>query len=76
MMRFIEKNKLTSAFIDKLMVNQRAGGVSTKLSGYIKSNLEIINAFKLNGIRPPLLCVPRKVLPKLANTLKNRFLRK
>ena len=76
MMRFIEKNKITGAFIDKLMVNQRAGGVSTKLSGYIRSNLEIINAFKLNGIRPPLLCVPRKVLPKLANTLKNRFLRK
>lgn len=76
MLRFIEKNSLTSVFIDKLMVNQRAGGVSTRLSGYVKSNLEILNAFKLNGIRPPLLCIPRKVLPKLVNTLKNKFIRK
>lgn len=41
MMRFLEKHKLPSAFIDKLIVRQRAGGVSTKFSGYIKSNIEI-----------------------------------
>lgn len=76
MMRFLEKHKLPSAFIDKLLVKQRAGGVSTKFSGYIKSNLEILKAFKVNGLRPPLLCIPRKILPKLANTLKNKLARK
>ena len=76
MMRFLEKHKLPSAFIDKLLVRQRAGGVSTKFSGYIKSNLEILKAFKVNGLRPPLLCIPRKILPKLANTLKNKLARK
>lgn len=76
MMRFLEKHRLQNAFIDKLIVNQRAGGASTKLSGHIKGNLEILKAFRVNGMRPPLLCIPQKVLPKLANRLKNKFARK
>lgn len=76
MMRFLEKHKLPSAFVDKLIVNQRAGGASTKFSGHIKGNLEILKAFKVNGLRAPLLCLPRKILPKLANRLKNKLARK
>ena len=75
MLRFIEKNKITTKYIDKVFVKQRAGGVSTQLSGYIKSNIEVLKAFKLNGMRVPLLCVPRKILPKLINGISHKISR-
>lgn len=70
MLRFIEKEKISTKFIDKVLTLQRAGGVSTKFSGHIKSNLEIIRAFKMNGMSIPLTCLPRKVIPKVLNVLK------
>lgn len=71
MLRFIGIEKVKSSFLDKLMVIQRAGGASTKLSGHIRGNIESMKAFKVNNQRCPIFLIPGKVLPKMLNFFRH-----
>ncbi len=71
--RFLEKNKSKSKFIDKVLVLQRAGGASTRLSGYIKGNLEVVKSFELNGMKAGIFYIPKRISPKLINAIKNKI---
>ena len=71
--RFLEKNKSKSKFIDKVLVLQRAGGASTRLSGYIKGNLEVVKSFELNGMKAGIFYIPKRIFPKLINAIKNKI---
>ena len=71
--RFLEKNKSKSEFIDKVLVLQREGGASTRLSGYIKGNLEVVKSFKLNGMRAGIFYIPKRIIPKLINAIRNKI---
>ncbi len=76
MLRFFVKHNIKSAYVNETLIKMRKGGVSTNLRGYIKSNMEVIKSYKINEIRYPLLCVPRKVLPKLVQEMFSRLKRK
>lgn len=73
--RFLEKNKSKSAFVDKVLVLQREGGASTRLMGYIKGNLEVVKSFKLNGMRAGVFYMPKRIIPKLINSIKNKIVK-
>lgn len=70
MLRFFEINKISGTFIDKVLVRQREGGASTTISGHIKGNIEVLRAFKMNGLKAPLSYIPKKVLPKILDKAK------
>lgn len=51
MLRFLEKHRITTRYIDKVMVRMRLGGVTNQsLHNILAQNREIIEAFRDNGI--------------------------
>lgn len=66
MLRFLEKNKITSSYIPQILVKMRAGGVSNKsYLNWIKANIGCYRAFKINGLKIDLLFMFRKPLSKI-----------
>jgi len=59
MLRFLEKNAISTCYIPQVLVKMRAGGASNKtLSCMTKSLAECREAFRLNGFKVPMLFVP------------------
>ncbi len=51
MLRFLEKEKITSSYIPKVFVKMRLGGESNQsLKNIIQANLESYSAWKINGL--------------------------
>lgn len=73
MIRFIEKNRISTRYIDRDFVTMRTGGASTaNLRNIIRGNREIIRAFRLNGIPvSPAVYPLRRLLPKVADKIKS-----
>jgi len=66
MLRFLEKHRLKSLYLDIPMVRMRLGGATNKSWGNIaKGNNECVRAFKKNGIQAPKLYPIYRLLPKL-----------
>jgi glycosyltransferase involved in cell wall biosynthesis len=71
MLRFIEKNKIKTAFIDKVLVHMRYGGESTgSLKNIIRGNKNIYKAFKQNGFNVNKFYFVKRLLNKLAQFVK------
>jgi glycosyltransferase involved in cell wall biosynthesis len=49
MFRFIQRYKIRMAYLPKVFVKMRTGGVSNTPGGIIKANLEVFRAFRKNG---------------------------
>ena len=65
MLRSLKVNQIKSKYIPILMINMRLGGVSNKsLLNIIRQNLEVLRAWKLNGLKPSLLTIIKKLLLK------------
>lgn len=66
MLRFLEKEKLSSFYIESVLVKMRMGGESnSSIRNIVKGNMNCMKAFKLNGLRIPLFYPIVRLLPKV-----------
>lgn len=66
MLRFFEKHNIRTKYLPITTVKMRLGGTSNNyLKNLRKQNLQCINAFRVNGFKPPLLYPIYRLLPKL-----------
>lgn len=66
MLRFIEKNRIRTRYVDKYLVDMRLGGTSTRnLYNIIAGNREVIRAFRTNGIKISPFYPIMRLLPKI-----------
>ncbi len=71
MLRFLEKHKLHSLFIDRFLVKMRMGGVSTKsMKSIYIGNREDIKAFHKNDIPVSLFYPLFRLVPKALDKIK------
>lgn len=70
MLRFLERYKISSAYLCEPIVRMRLGGATSKsLKNIYKQNIECYKAFKLNGIKVSPLYPFYRLLPKLKQFL-------
>jgi len=73
MLRFFEKYKIKTKYIPITTIHMRLGGATSKYwVNFKKQNIQCINAFKVNGLKPPLLYPMYRLLPKLLQFFKRR----
>lgn len=66
MLRALKVHQIKSKYLPFLMVNMRLGGVSNRsLSNVFKQNLEVLRAWKLNGLKPSLMTIIKKLFLKV-----------
>lgn len=74
MLRFIERYKIKSLYMNRYFVKMRLGGESTgSLRKIIIGNKNIINAFKKNGIKVSKFYPIKRIFPKCISILKPKF---
>lgn len=74
MLRFIEKERIPNAYLDRCFVKMRWGGESTgTLRNIIKGNRNILKAFRSNGLKPTRFYLVRRLVPKVWNMLKQKI---
>ena len=70
MLRLIEKNGIRTKYLDRYMVRMRMGGESTgSIKNIVRSNKNVLRAFKKNGIKISPLYPIYRLLPKLINRI-------
>lgn len=70
MIRFLHKYRLKSAYLPKVMVKMRTGGLSnSSMSNRIKANQADMKAMEINGIRYPKITALLKPLRKIPQFL-------
>jgi glycosyltransferase involved in cell wall biosynthesis len=73
MLRTLHKEKIKSRYLPMVMVRMRLGGQTSKSwRDVLKGNLEIMKAWRLNGLRPPVAFYVKRPV----NKLKQFFFRK
>lgn len=71
MLRFLEKHKITSYFIDEVLVKMRGGGESNKsIKNIINANRECYYAYKNNDMNVNIINILFKPLSKIKQILK------
>ena len=66
MFRALKIHKVNSFYLDKNIVNMRLGGLSTRSwKNIIKGNMEVYKSWRRNGLWPPLMFWPKRILYKL-----------
>lgn len=75
MLRFIEKGRIRTKYLDRFFVKMRMGGESTgNLRNIIKGNKNILRAFEKNGIKvSSSLYLMRRLFPKAMNLIKYKI---
>lgn len=74
MLRFIEKEQIKNAYLDRYFVKMRWGGESTgTLNNIVKGNRNILKAFRDNGLKPSRFYLIRRLVPKAWNMIKQKF---
>lgn len=74
MLRFIEKEGLSTRYIPMTFVKMRMGGESTGSIGkIIQGNKNVLRAFRKNGFKVPPFYIIRRLMPKAINIIKNKF---
>ncbi|MEK7149424.1 MAG: glycosyltransferase family 2 protein [Patescibacteria group bacterium] len=72
MLRFLEKFKISSAYIPEILIKMRTGGTSAKnIKNIIKANVETYRAWKVNGLKINPLWVLLKPLSKVLQLIKS-----
>ncbi|HMP85567.1 MAG TPA: glycosyltransferase family 2 protein [Candidatus Paceibacterota bacterium] len=71
MLRFLEKNKISSSYVPKLFVKMRAGGESNKsYYNHVRAIYYSYKAFKVNGLKISPFFMIRKPLYKISQWFK------
>lgn len=74
MFRYLQKHKVPGRYIPRYFVRMRMGGESnTSIRNIIRGNKNIIRAFHKNGYDAGAFYLLRRLLPKMAAVLKERF---
>jgi glycosyltransferase involved in cell wall biosynthesis len=70
MLRFLKVCKITTSYIPEVLVKMRTGGISNiSIKNRLRANRMDRLAWKVNGLRPPLLLPLRKPLSKIGQWL-------
>lgn len=71
MMRFFEKYKIKTKYLNITTIRMRLGGATSKnMSNVKKQNIECIKAFESNGFKAPVLYPVYRLFPKLLQYFK------
>jgi glycosyltransferase involved in cell wall biosynthesis len=71
MLRFLEKQKISTCYIQGPIIRMRLGGATSKnIQNTIRQNIECYNAFKINNLKVNFLYPIFRLLPKLLQFLK------
>ena len=75
MLRFLERQKISVAYLPEVLVKMRVGGESGKnLKNIIVGNMNVLKAFKKNGIMiNEIVYLLRRLTPKIYNRIKCFF---
>lgn len=74
MLRFIEKNGITTHYLPRNIIWMRTGGESTgSLCRILQGNRNIKHAFRKNGYKVPCFYTLRRWLPKLLSLIKTKI---
>lgn len=74
MLRFIEKHRLRSYYLDRYFVKMRYGGESTgSIRNIIYGNKNILRAFRKNGYDVSCFYLIRRLIPKAFNMLQTKI---
>lgn len=66
MLRALNVHQTKSKYIPILMINMRLGGVSNKsLLNVIRQNFEVLSAWRINGLKPNILVIVKKLILKV-----------
>jgi glycosyltransferase len=66
MLRIFKKHTFKSKYINRLMVKMRLGGATNKsFKNVLNGNREILNSWKRNGLKVPLLLMPIRIFKRL-----------
>lgn len=70
MLRFIERYRISTYFLDRVLVKMRSGGSSNaSFANVIRANIECYRAWRENGLKVSPLIMLRKPLSKLSQYL-------
>lgn len=71
MLRVFKKYHFKSRYLSRLLVKMRLGGSTNKnWKNIIKGNIEILEAWKINGLSAPLLLMPQRIIKRVAQFKK------
>jgi len=71
MLRIFKKHHFSSRYINKVIVKMRLGGATNKSFSNIKrQNIEILNAWRHNELKPPLLLMLFRLFKRLIQFIK------
>ena len=74
MLRLIEKYHIRTKYLDRYMVKMRVGGESTgSIKNIIKGNINIMKAFKKNGISVSVFYPVIRLCPKVVSLIKHKL---
>lgn len=74
MLRFIERNSISNAYIPHTLVKMRMGGESTgSVKKIIQGNKNVLRAFEKNGFKVPPFYLVRRLVPKAINMIKTKL---
>ncbi len=74
MLRFIEKNRIRTKYLDRYMVKMRMGGESTRnIANIIRGNRNIIRAFRKNDIQVSWAYPIYRLFPKVVSLLRYKL---
>ena len=66
MLRALKVKQIKSIYLPVLMINMRLGGISNnKFSNIILQNIEVLNAWRINGLKPSLFMIFKKIIIKV-----------
>ena len=67
MLRIFKKYHFKSVYLSRLLVKMRLGGSTNKnWKNIVKGNIEVLKAWKLNGLKAPALLMPNRMLKRIA----------
>lgn len=76
MLRFLERNKITTSWVDKLFIYMEAGGASGRnFDAYKKSHMNDLKAWKKNNLKPILGFAWLKKIRKLPQFFKAKCIK-
>jgi hypothetical protein len=66
MLRALKVYQIKSKYLPLLMVNMRLGGVSNRsFKNILLQNREVLNAWRINGLKPSIVIIFKKLLLKV-----------
>lgn len=74
MIRFIEKNHISTIHIPKFLVKMRYGGASnSSIKSILLANSQVVRAFKKNKLPKPRFYLFKKLAPKVISVIKTKL---